>query len=533
VNEGPDPVEVVYDRITDAVFALDRDWRFTFLNDEAERLLRRSREDLLHKKVWAEFPEAVGSTFQDEYERAIEAQTPVAFEEYYPPLETWFEVRAYPSPSGLSVYFHDITDRVEHRQRLAGREEALRDAYAIVGDRERSASDKIQALLGVVRRTLETDVGMLSRTNLATGRHVVEAVAGDQPGPEPGDELDLAAAPCCRQVAQTGEPMALHHVREQAPDLSGGALDLEAYLGVPVRVDEETYGTFNFYSREPRKAPFTEWQGTFASLLADWTGNELEQEKRAQQMRRSNRRLATTTRRLERFARAASHDLKEPARTVASQLQLIEDRFGAALGEEGRELLGFAQQDARHMRDMVRGLLAYARIEGRETQRVPVDLESVVDDAWAGVEVPVREDLEVIVGQLPVVGGDPVQLRTLFTNLFENAIRYSDQAPRIETEAEAEGGRWRISVEDEGVGIPQAHHERVLDPFERLEPVSEGGGAGLGLAICQRIVDRHDGELEVASTPGEGSTFSFTLPPAPMEAPSEAELGPERGSLVL
>jgi signal transduction histidine kinase len=162
-----------------------------------------------------------------------------------------------------------------------------------------------------------------------------------------------------------------------------------------------------------------------------------------------------------------------------------------------------------------------------------VDLESVVDDAWAGVEVPVREDLEVIVGQLPVVGGDPVQLRTLFTNLFENAIRYSDQAPRIETEAEAEGGRWRISVEDEGVGIPQAHHERVLDPFERLEPVSEGGGAGLGLAICQRIVDRHDGELEVASTPGEGSTFSFTLPPAPMEAPSEAELGPERGSLVL
>ena len=108
----------VFSRIQDAFFALDTDWNFTYVNDEAEELLLRSEEDIVGDCIWDVFPEAVDSAFQREYERAMRTQEPTSFEEYYPPLSTWFEVRAYPSETGLSVYFQDVTERKEREQQL-------------------------------------------------------------------------------------------------------------------------------------------------------------------------------------------------------------------------------------------------------------------------------------------------------------------------------------------------------------------------------------------------------------------------------
>lgn len=107
----PRDIATILERISDAFFALDTDWRFTYLYSQSEPLLQRRREDLLGKNIWDEFPEAVGSTFHTMYHRAMETQHPVQFEEFYPPLDVWFSVHAYPAPDGLSVYFHDITER--------------------------------------------------------------------------------------------------------------------------------------------------------------------------------------------------------------------------------------------------------------------------------------------------------------------------------------------------------------------------------------------------------------------------------------
>ncbi|MFC4356388.1 bacterio-opsin activator domain-containing protein [Halobium salinum] len=111
-------LEAVLERITDAFFALDEEWRFTFVNDRAERLLEADESELLGESVWDTFEAAVDTAFQREYERAMETQEPVTFEAYYPPLETWFEVNAYPSDTGLSVYFRDVTDRKRAEERL-------------------------------------------------------------------------------------------------------------------------------------------------------------------------------------------------------------------------------------------------------------------------------------------------------------------------------------------------------------------------------------------------------------------------------
>ncbi|WP_135823242.1 PAS domain-containing sensor histidine kinase [Halorussus ruber] len=126
----------VFSRVTDAFFALDTDWNFTYVNDEAEELIQRSEEGLLGESIWDEFSEAVGTTFQREYERAMDDQEPVSFAEYYPPLSTWFEVRAYPSETGLSVYFRDVTDRKQRERELERYEtivETVEDGIYVVG----------------------------------------------------------------------------------------------------------------------------------------------------------------------------------------------------------------------------------------------------------------------------------------------------------------------------------------------------------------------------------------------------------------
>ena len=127
-RDTPPDAARILESITDAFFALDADWRFTYLNAQAERLLGRTRADLLGRNVWAEFPAAVEAAFYREYHRAVAEQAAVTFEEFYPPpLDTWFQVSAYPSPNGLSVFFQDITERRRVLDALRASEEALRE----------------------------------------------------------------------------------------------------------------------------------------------------------------------------------------------------------------------------------------------------------------------------------------------------------------------------------------------------------------------------------------------------------------------
>ncbi len=231
---------------------------------------------------------------------------------------------------------------------------------------------------------------------------------------------------------------------------------------------------------------------------------------------RSNREraLEASNERLEQFAYAASHDLQEPLRMVSSYLQLIDQRYGDELDEDGTEFLTYAVDGADRMRAMIDGLLAYSRIETQGTAFEPVALGAVLEDVRKDLEIRIEEtDADVSIEPLPSVEGDETQLRQLFQNLLSNALEYSgDERPVVRVEAERDGSRWLVSVRDEGIGIEPTNQERIFDVFERLHGSHEQRGTGIGLAICERIVERHGGEIRVESEPGEGAAFVLALP---------------------
>lgn len=202
---------------------------------------------------------------------------------------------------------------------------------------------------------------------------------------------------------------------------------------------------------------------------------------------------------------------------VSSYLQLLEEELGEEVDDEAEEYIEFAVEGADRMRAMVEDLLAYSRVENDDGEREPVDCESLVERVTTDLRVQIEEtDGEVVVGSLPTVEADREQVEQLFRNLLSNAIKYSgEEPPRVEVTAERRGNGYEFAVSDDGIGIPPEKTDRVFEVFKRLHHDDEYPGTGIGLSICQEIVDNHGGGIWLDSEPGEGSTFFFTLPGRP------------------
>lgn len=200
---------------------------------------------------------------------------------------------------------------------------------------------------------------------------------------------------------------------------------------------------------------------------------------------------------------------------VSNYLQLLEDRYRDELDDDAEEFIDFAVEGADRMREMIDDLLTYSRIERHGDPLEPVDAESVVDRVLENLQFRTEEvDAEIAVGSLPTVVGDERLLEQLFQNLVSNALKYRGEGPpHIEIDAARHGdGKWLFRVADDGIGIEPEYTDRIFEVFKRLHTHREYPGTGIGLTLCKRIADRHDGEIWVESTPGEGSTFYVTLP---------------------
>ncbi len=354
----------------------------------------------------------------------------------------------------------------------------------------------------------------------------------------------------CQHVVSGAQPLAIKDARATPlvrDNLAVRDLGVVAYLGVPlVEASGHTIGALCAIDARPRTwtADEVEVLRELAALviseiaLRAHLGERQEAEaalrRQDAELRRLNESLEDSVRlrtnalvqalesmrklneELQNFAYVASHDLQEPLRKITLFASVVRQDYGGQIGDEGEQYLSRIQDSALRMQMLLRDLLAYARVttHGQVFTRTRLDglVKKVVSSFAYAIEA---SGARVMVRPLPTVTGDPQQLHQLFQNLLSNALRFARDGvpPEITIHARRESGsdRSTIIVEDNGRGFDERYRARVLQPFERLEP-SDDGGTGMGLAICRRIVERHDGDFAIESTPGAGSRFSITLP---------------------
>ena len=239
------------------------------------------------------------------------------------------------------------------------------------------------------------------------------------------------------------------------------------------------------------------------------------------ELSRSNTELA-------QFAYVASHDLQEPLRKIQAFSTMLTEQYGPALDPAAQDIIRRMQGATGRMQELIRGLLAYSRLNTEKPSFRPVSLNALVNEVLSDLEPAINDRQATIeVGPLPAIRGNAIQLRQLFQNLLSNALKFTppNQAPSVQISASllapgqmqalypnALGAYLSIQVQDNGIGFEQKYVDRIFNLFQRLHGRSEFAGTGIGLAVCKKVVDNHGGYLTAQSQPGEGTTFSVYLP---------------------
>ncbi|MDB2283244.1 PAS domain S-box protein [Halorubrum ezzemoulense] len=342
------------------------------------------------------------------------------------------------------------------------------------------------------------------------------------------EETDTLAAECMTDEAS-------EHIDQQPDFERGEALAWTAFTTGASQVYDDLRGHPGLYNDETvlrseviipigdwgvllagsvEQRAFSETDVSLLEVLSSTVEAALARAERETVLRRTQDDLKRSNEELEQFAYAASHDLQEPLRTISSYLTLLERRYGDDLDEEAGEFIEFAVDGAERMRNIIQALLAYSRVDthGRSFEAVNVStlFDRVVDDLAfkisetdASVSLPATD---------AAVSGDQSQLAQLFQNLIENAIKYNTSDPEIDIAVTPRENAVVFEVTDNGIGMEADQTDDIFEVFQRLHTRDEFAGTGIGLSICRKIVDRHGGSIDVTSTPGDGSTFTITLP---------------------
>lgn len=315
--------------------------------------------------------------------------------------------------------------------------------------------------------------------------------------------------------AQIGEAMQAHLERREPYDIEYRLRRQDGdYIWVHARgqADWDSFGV-------PQRMA-----GSVDDITARKTA-EFQIQQQAEELQRANREL-------EQFAAIASHDLQEPLRKISSFGALLTRDYSDRLDDRGRVLIDRMVDGAQRLRQLVQDLLGYSRSSN--------DAMKIDEISLAALIAEVSNDFEVVIGETgaviecesdAVLLGDRVMLHQLFQNLLSNALKYrSDAAPHIRIFADRsdENVYWRLRVEDNGIGFSSRHAKRVFEIFKRLHPRDQYPGTGIGLALCQRVAERHGGRIWAESEPGQGTRIQIDWPFAPGDGLAAAPTKPAR-----
>ncbi|MCU0568847.1 MAG: PAS domain S-box protein [Oculatellaceae cyanobacterium Prado106] len=468
-------VITILESITDGFIALDGDWRFTYVNAQAGRILQRDPADLLGKRVWTEFADTIDTAFYREYHRAVAEQVTVEFEEFYPPLNTWFEVHAYPSGDGLVAYFQDISDRKQAAQKIQ-EQAALLDI----------ASDAIFV------RSLDHQILYWNRGAEQLYGWTAEEAIGQR-----ATEL-------------------LHEDPDIINRILQRAIDQGEWTGEIVKVTK----TGKSVIIEGHWTLMRDTSGQPTSILA--VNTDITEKKQLEAQFYQAQRLES----LGTLASGIAHDLNNnltPILTLAQLLRLQPDKLDARTAK----MLQIIEASARRGANLVRQILTFAR--GTEGERIPLQVPTVLQEVVQVIQQTFPKSIalhtDFTARSLGIVFADPTHLHQVLMNLCINArdampnggLLTLSAAPFYADEVfaqmhlDAKVGRYVvITIGDTGTGIAAEVRDRIFEPFFTTKPLGEG--TGLGLSTVLGIVKSDGGFVKVASEVGRGSQFQIYLP---------------------
>lgn len=229
----------------------------------------------------------------------------------------------------------------------------------------------------------------------------------------------------------------------------------------------------------------------------------------------TDRKLAeASNKELEAFAYSISHDLRAPLRAIGGFSRILLEDYSGKPDEEGKRVCGVISENARKMSQLINDLLAFSRLTRAEMQDLDIDMNRMVDSVYHELAGEGRKQVNLVVDALPQVKGDPDMIRQVWSNLIENALKFTTgrETPEIHIRGTREKKRVIFSVEDNGVGFDMQYSDKLFRVFQRLHPPKEFQGSGVGLAIVQRVVERHGGRTWAKGEPGQGAIFYFSLP---------------------
>ncbi|MDO8906742.1 PAS domain-containing protein [Hydrogenophaga sp.] len=492
--------------ISDAFFALGHDWRITYFNREAERLLGRTRDTALGCVLWEIFPEAVGTVFHTAYQRAMDGETGVTFEAFYAPLNEWFGVDCHPSDDGLSVYFRTVTEARAARQQLKLLEASVAQLTDIVIITEPAPE------LAHGRRIVFVNDAFERLTGYARAE-----VLGRSPALFVGPVMDAAELDRIRFAVERFEPV---HAELTACAKGGRQYPIEIDI-TPIAAAGEgvTHGVVVIRDISERRR-------NVQALRELNAGLEERVRQRTEELERARELAEQANRAKSSFLATMSHEIRTPMNGVIGMIEVLEESH---LREDQRDMAKTVRESAYALLSVVDDVLDFSKIEAGQfmVDHAPMDVTAVVEgvgDALRQVAKNKGVGLRLYTDpRLPAhTLGDAGRLRQVLMNLVGNAIKFSSgqgyqgsvslRAQRVVTDAGVD--TLALVVTDNGVGMDADTLDRLFSPFTQADASTTRrfGGTGLGLSISHRLVAMMGGEITVSSVVDQGSTFTVRLP---------------------
>jgi PAS domain S-box-containing protein len=476
----------ILESITQGFFALDPEWRFTYVNREAQRILARPPNELIGKSIWSEYPGLRGSEFEPAFRKAMEKRvTPSAVTACYEERGRWYDMQVYPVAEGIAVYFRDVTTEVEaqaERERLTAETERQRAMY----EAALSNTPDLVYVVDANQRFMYANEALLKML----GKRRDDVVGKDC--------LELGYPPWHAQMhSQEIEHVVSTRltVRSEVPFVGPEGHRVYDYILVPVLARD----------------------GTVAAVAG--TARDITHRKAAEQaIREHAEALRVADRAKDEFLATLAHELRNPLAPLRSALHLL--RESGEPDESTSSLIELMERQLDHLIRLVDDLLEMSRITRgtftlrKERIQLADVLRNAIDTSKPLIE-SAHHSLSVMLPEEPLwLEGDPVRLAQIVANLLNNAARYTEDRGRICVRAERQGDMAEISVIDTGIGIAPDVLPRVFEMFERgTEIAARGGGLGIGLSLAQRLAAMHGGSVEAHSAgPGKGSRFVVRLP---------------------